>query len=73
MKKIYLLTQGAEPFLRSRQLRSHSRTSQDEKDISTFLKITGIMNNIFKPNKVRKKYKNKIILHSGPSSAIIRQ
>ena len=52
---------------------SYEKELHIDNKLHNYLKITGILNNVFRPQKNLKKKKNKILQHTGPPSVVIWQ
>jgi transposase len=52
---------------------SYEKEKDIDNKITKYLKITGLINNTFKPNKVKKRYTNKTVYYIGSSSITIWQ
>jgi hypothetical protein len=50
---------------------SHERELDTDNKLNKYLKITGILNNVFRPQKNPEENKNKIIQHTSPASFVI--
>ena len=52
---------------------SYEKKLDIDSKLHNYLKITGILNNVFRPQKNPSENKNKMIQHTGPQSVVIWQ